>query len=190
MAQDRTSKPLLALIILTYLAVGGLYALRTPDWQTPDEPAHYNYTRQLVESGKVPMIESGDWDQAYLGELTSSRFAPETLANLDTVQYEDHQPPFYYMLAAPVYALSNGDLTALRLFSVLIGLIILVSAYGIGKAMFPERSQIGLGAAAFVAFLPQHVAFLAAANNDALGWALVALMLWGTVVYLKQDLSV
>ena len=185
MAQNRIPFTLLALIILTYLAVAGLYAVRTPDWQTPDEPAHYNYTRQLVENGKVPMIESGDWDQAYLGELTSNRFAPETLANLDAVQYEDHQPPFYYMLAAPIYALTNGNLTALRLLSVLIGLIIIVSAYGIGRAIYPDRPQIGLGAAAFVAFLPQHVAFLAAANNDALGWALVALILWGTVLYLK-----
>ena len=33
---------ILALIILTYMALGILYAVVTPPWQVPDEPAHYN----------------------------------------------------------------------------------------------------------------------------------------------------
>ncbi|MDX1993090.1 MAG: DUF2142 domain-containing protein [bacterium] len=180
---------LLLLIVLTYLVVAGLYAIRTPDWQTPDEPAHYNYIRQVAEEGQIPVIEQDDWDRAYLNTLTGSRFAPELLDDLDEIEYEDHQPPLYYVLAAPVFAVTGGDLTALRLFSVLIGLVIVISAYGIGRALYPDRPGVGLGAAAFVAFLPQHVVFLASANNDALGWAIVAVALWATVGYLKQPLD-
>ena len=43
------------------------------------------------------------------------------LGDLPTIQYEDHQPPLYYLLASLVFQLTNGSLIALRLFSVLIG---------------------------------------------------------------------
>lgn len=179
----RIDLALLALILTGYFVVAGLYALRTPAWQTPDEPAHYNYIAQIAQDGIIPVIEPGDWDSAYLEQLKSSRFDPALLDDLDTVQYEDHQPPLYYLLAAPVFSVTNGDLTALRLFSVLIGAVIVVCAYAVGVTMYPDRPQIGLGAAAFVAFLPQHVAILASVNNDALAWAIVAVTLLFTVRY-------
>ena len=55
----------LALILLLYLAVGALYAIKTPAWQTPDEPAHYNYVRQLA-NGRLPVIQPGDYDQEFI----------------------------------------------------------------------------------------------------------------------------
>jgi 4-amino-4-deoxy-L-arabinose transferase-like glycosyltransferase len=177
---------LLSLIVVVYLLVGGLFAIQTPDWQTPDEPAHYNYIRQVVEDGCCPVIEMGDWDSAYLDELKAARFAPELLGDLELIQYEDHQPPLYYLLLSPVYASTGGSLTALRLASVVIGLVIVLCAYATGKALLPDRPQIALGAAAFVAFQPQHVAILASVNNDALGWSLVAVILWLSVAYVKR----
>ncbi len=179
----RIETVLLVLIVTGYLIVAGLYAARTPDWQTPDEPAHYNYIAQIAEQGRIPVIENGDWDSGYLGELTASQFDPALLDDLDTVQYEDHQPPLYYLLAAPVFSVTDGNLTALRLFSVVIGTMIVICAYLVGKAVYPDRPQIGLAAAAFVAFLPQHVAILASVNNDTLGWAVVAVTLLFTVRY-------
>lgn len=176
---------LLLLILALYVTVGTLFAVRTPAWQAPDEPAHYNYVAQVASNGCCPVIAMGDWDSAYLEAMKASRFAPETLARLDTVQYEDHQPPLYYVLLAPVYALTNGSLNALRIASVIIGALIVISAFGVGRVMFPQRPQIALGAAAFVAFLPQHIAILASVNNDALGWALAALILWAAVAHVK-----
>jgi len=38
----------LSLLIMLYLALGTLYAVQTPIWQVPDEPAHYNYIRYLA----------------------------------------------------------------------------------------------------------------------------------------------
>lgn len=176
---------LLTLIVLLYLIVGGLFAVRTPAWQAPDEPAHYNYIVQVAAVGCCPIIEMGDWDQAYLDELKGTRFRPDLLTNLAAVQYEDHQPPLYYILAAPVYNLTGGSLTALRLFSVLIGVIIVLCTYGVGMVIYPARPEIALGAAAFVAFLPQHIAILASVNNDALGWALTSMILLASVIYVK-----
>jgi 4-amino-4-deoxy-L-arabinose transferase-like glycosyltransferase len=178
-----------ALIVLGYLIVGALFAIRTPDWQSPDEPAHYNYVAQVAANGCCPLIAQGDWDSPYLETLKSARFAPKLLDEIDTIQYEDHQPPLYYLLLSPVYRLTNGSLTGLRLTSVLIGTLIVISAYAIGREIYPQQPQIALGAAAFVAFQPQHIAILASVNNDALGWALVGLILWALVVYLRQPLN-
>ena len=185
MTQTSLERALLLLIALAYLLVGALFAIRTPDWQAPDEPAHYNYIAQVAVSGCCPVIEPGDWQQGYQNELTSARFAPELLDELDTIQYEDHQPPVYYLLASVVYQLTSGSLVALRLFSVLIGLGVVLCAYACAKVIYPERPGVALGAAAFVAFLPQHVAMLSAVNNDGLSELWIGLTLWAILRYLR-----
>ncbi|RMG77724.1 MAG: hypothetical protein D6711_00855, partial [Chloroflexi bacterium] len=179
-------KRYLSIITVAYWIVAGLYAVRVPEWQTPDEPAHYHYIAQIAQTGQIPVIEAGDWDQAYLDALKGSRFDASLMDDFETIQYEDHQPPLYYALAAPIYSLTDGSLTALRLFSVLIGTLIIWSALGVGLLMFPKRPWIGLGAAAFVAFQPMHVHILASVNNDALGWAMVGVLLVGTIAYVKK----
>ena len=64
------------LLLLLYLLVGSLFAIYTPPWQAPDEPAHYNYIRQLA-GGSLPVIAPGDYDQEYQGTVISSRFDPQ-----------------------------------------------------------------------------------------------------------------
>jgi len=177
---------LLSVLVVSYLIVGGLFAVYTPAWQAPDEPAHYNYAAQVAQNGCCPTIELGDWDSPYLEALKASRFAPEQLGNLSTVQYEDHQPPLYYLIQAVVFRLTNGSLVALRFVSMLMGAGIVLCAYAITRLILPERPQIALAAAALVAFLPQHVAILASVNNDALGNLLIALTMLATVAYLKD----
>ena len=181
-----SERVLFVLLIAAYLVVGALFAFRTPDWQAPDEPAHYNYVAQVATNGCCPVLEAGDWNSTYLDSLKSARFRPDTLGDLGTIQYEDHQPPLYYLLEAIIFRLTNGSLTALRLFSVLLGAGVVAATVAVGKALLPDHPQIALGAAAFVAFLPQHIAMLAAVENDALAELIVALTLWGIVVHLKS----
>jgi len=178
----------LALIVLAYLLVGGLYAIKTPDWQVPDEPAHYNYIGQLAGDGRFPVLEVGDYDQDYLGRLTSERFPAEL--SVENVQYEDHQPPLYYLLATPVFLAFDGVLTALRLLSVVIGAGVVLLAYAVAAAVFPERPLIALGTAAFVAFVPQHVAMMAGVNNDGLAELLIGMTLWMVVRHLALPAGV
>lgn len=176
-----------ALVMLVYLVIGALFAVYTPDWQAPDEPAHYNYIAQMAEDRRVPVIEPGDWDQDYLDALRSARFAPELLDDLRRVEYEDHQPPLYYALAVPVYLATDGDLTALRLYSMTWGLLIIAGAYALARLMFPARPWLALATASFVAFQPQQMHILASVNNDALAWGIVAMGLAGAVAYVKAE---
>lgn len=172
---NRTFHPLFGVILAAYLAIGGLYAALTPAWQAPDEPAHYNYIKALVETGRFPVLVQGCYDQAYLAEIISSRFPPHL--SVAGICYEYHQPPLYYLLAAPIFAVSYGSLLAARLVSVLWGGVLLWLTYRLAQTIFPDRPFLSLGATAFVAFVPMHTAMLASANNDALAEVLLTALL-------------
>ncbi len=175
----------LTLLLLVYLGVGSAFALLTPDWQVPDEPAHFNYVRQVsTHRGCCPIIEVGDWDQNAMWDLIGEGFPPGS--DLSAFQYEDHQPPLYYQLASLIYNLGHDEavqLKLLRLLSVIYGAGVVYCAYALGKAVVPDRPGVALGAAAFVAFLPQHVAMMAGVNNDSLAELLIAITLLATVYY-------
>ena len=181
-------KTLFAIILLGYLVAGALYAIYTPPWQAPDEPAHFNYIRQVAEAGCCPRIESGDWQSDYLAQLTTSRFAPEHLDRLDSIQYEDHHPPLYYLLASVVFKLNDGNLIVLRLFSVVLGAAVVCLSYVISRHIAPAQPKIALGTMALVAFTPQHLSMMASVNNDALAELIVALALFWLIRRNSQDL--
>jgi hypothetical protein len=184
---SRIERLLLGLILLGYAVIAALFALRTPAWQTPDEPAHYNYAAQIARDGCCPVITEGDWDSPYLEQLKAARFAPELLGAFDRIQYEDHQPPLYYLVQALVFRLSDGSLAVMRLVSAAMGLGIVVCVWAVARRLTPGAPQIALAAAAFAAFLPQHVALLASVNNDSLAWLLIAVLIWLTVRYTLGD---
>jgi len=175
---------ILALILSLYFALGILFAANTPPWQAPDEPAHYNYVRYLAEQGSFPVLHMGDYPHAYLEEIKSRHFPPDL--SIDPIRYEFHQPPLYYALAAPIYGLTGGDPFSLRLFSVALGAGIVLLAYAIARRVFPTRTALALGAAAFVAFLPQHLATVAQIGNDVLAELLYAAVLFVLVGWLTQ----
>jgi 4-amino-4-deoxy-L-arabinose transferase-like glycosyltransferase len=157
----------LVFILAVYVAIGIQYAALTPAWQVPDEPAHYNYVRHVATTGSFPVLQAGDYDQAYLSELTSEGFPPDK--PVDSLRYESHQPPLYYLLAAPVYLATGGALLPLRLFSLALGAGVIVMTYLTVRELFGgAESGLALTAAGFVAFIPQHMAMLAGVNNDSL----------------------
>lgn len=167
----------LTVITVLYLVLAWRYATLTPDWQVPDEPAHYNYVRQVAETGEIPVIEQGDWDQDYLDALRANKFAPNLLDKLDTVQYEDHQPPLYYLLQTGVYSATDGDLEMMRFFSAILGWGAIICTWLIGRLVFPNKPWIGLTAAGIVAFIPQRLAMMSGLNNDSLAEALAGVVL-------------
>ncbi len=176
----------LVFLLIAYLALGTAFALQTPTWQAPDEPAHYNYIRFIVEKHALPILSRGEYDQAYNEEFTRT---PQNTASMsiDPLRYEDYAPPLYYLLAAPIYALTDGWITALRLFSVILGGALVIVTYLIGVELYPEQLPIALGAAAFVAFVPQHLAMLSAINNDALSELLIALVVLQSLRLLRSS---
>jgi 4-amino-4-deoxy-L-arabinose transferase-like glycosyltransferase len=173
---DRLSPTLiLVLIIAAYLLAGTLYAVYTPAWQAPDEPAHYNYVSYLAEKGRLPVLRQGDYPHDYLEKIKSARFPPDM--SVEPIRYEFWQPPLYYVLATSIYRLFNGVLLPLRLLSVALGMGVVMMAYAIALAIRPGDYTLALGAAAFVAFVPMHLTMMASVNNDALAELLLAVIM-------------
>ncbi|HUN24574.1 MAG TPA: DUF2142 domain-containing protein [Anaerolineales bacterium] len=170
-------------LLLLFLAIASQYARLTPAWQVPDEPAHYNYVRQLAEAGLPPIIENGDWDQDYLSKVVSEKF-PSDLP-LSEIEYEDHQPPLYYYLQTPLYQTSNGNLGLLRLGSVLLGMC-LIAVSAVAAYQLLGSVALAISTAAIVAFVPQHIAMLSGLNNDSLAELLLAVGVLLVLQYNQQ----
>lgn len=168
----------LALIIGVYLALAILYAVRTPNWQSPDEPAHYNYAATIAAEGRLPVLQAGDYPAAYLEEIKARRFPPDL--PIDTIRYEAHQPPAYYVLAAGLLRLApRADLTTrlllMRMLSVALGACSLVILALLAHRLFGS-APLALSAAALAGSVPMFIAITAAANNDALAFAALGLV--------------
>ena len=138
----------------------------------------------MAETGNFPVLHMGDYPHAYLEHIKTAGFPPDM--PIDTIRYEYHQPPLYYVLAAPVYSVAAGSLTAVRLLSVILGAGIVLLAYAIARRIFPARPGLALGTAAFVAFLPQHLATVSQVGNDVLAELLFAAVLYVLVGWVTQ----
>lgn len=183
---------ILAIILLGYLTAATLFALLTPPWQLPDEPAHYNYIAHIARGDGLPVLKMGDFDAEYIGQVVSERFPAEL--SVEPLRYESYQPPLYYLTAVPIYWLANGmnDVTspadyghalqALRLYGVLLGFGTLLLIYNCLAIAFPDRPAVRLCATAFAGTLPMHVAMTAAVNNDSLA---IFLLLASSLVLLR-----
>lgn len=182
----------LLLVLLGYLLVAVNFARQTPPWQAPDEPAHYNYIADIATQGALPILRRTDYDQKCMEFLVSNKFPPQ--AGIDCLRYEGYQPPLYYLAGALVYRLSNGSLLALRLFGVGLGIGIILLFYYNLNLVFPDKPLVVLGATAFAAFLPMHVAVTAAVSNDAFAELLlvvqIALLLrWSRAHFLTPPVA-
>jgi hypothetical protein len=180
-----TARLLLVPILLAYgyIAVG--YARATPRWNNPDEPAHVNVVRQIALTGTLPVLAAGDWDRELLDRLTTHWFPNDY--EVDGIRYEGHQPPLYYLLAAPVHRPTmdqsiNRQILALRLFSIAIGAITVIAAFVVAREAAPDRPVLAVLTAATVAFVPMNTAISAAVNNDSLASALAAVTLAALMV--------
>ena len=170
------ARALLALILLLYVVLATLFAVFTPPWQAPDEPAHYNYVGYVAAHGDFPVLQVGDYPHAHLEEIKRRGFPADM--SIAPIRYEFHQPPLYYVLAAPIFNLTGGDPLALRLLSVFLGAGIILVTYAIARRICPDRPALALGTAAFVAFLPQHLATVSQIGNDVLAELLFAMTLF------------
>jgi 4-amino-4-deoxy-L-arabinose transferase-like glycosyltransferase len=178
------------LLAYGYIAVG--YARGTPRWNNPDEPAHVNVIREVAMTGTLPVLSEGDWDQALLDRLRTAWFPNDY--EVDGIRYESHQPPLYYLLAAPVHRLTawmplNRQILTLRLFSIAIGAIAVVAAFVAAREAAPDLPVLAVLTAATVAFVPMNTAISAAVNNDSLANALAAITLAALMVGRRRGFS-
>ena len=183
---------IVSIIILVYVAIAALYAVYTPKWQAPDEPAHFNYIRAIGETGRLPTLQFGDYNQGYLDQIKAAKF-PASMP-IDAIRYESHQPPLYYLAATPIYLVTragglDAQVLSLRLFSVGLGALLLLVAFAIVREIFPADALLALATVGGAATLPMHVAVSASISNDLAAEFVFALILLLAVKRVKNAVS-
>ncbi len=130
----------------------------TPPFAAPDEAAHFRYIRYVATHHALPI------QHARMGQ---------------TLDYEDYQPPLYYVVSAPVYVVGRriagneiGALRALRGSSLILWLMTFASAVVVVRRLRLEGTLPGLVGIALVALLPTYVGLSTEINNDGLSVAL------------------
>ena len=164
----RTSLLVLTLSLAAYAALALGYAIRTPVWQNPDEPAHYNYVGYVAETATLPELKPGDWDLPLLERLKNGRLEPGD--SIEAIRYEGWQPPVYYLLAAPIYRLAppgaDARVLTLRLFGAVLGGATLVVAYRAALCVLPAR--LALAVPTTLVGIPMFTAVSASVSADPL----------------------
>ncbi|MGE5617893.1 MAG: ArnT family glycosyltransferase [Sphingomonadaceae bacterium] len=179
---------ILWVIVVAGIALASAYALGVPPWNNPDEPAHYNYVRHVATTGQLPELKPGDWDAALLERLKSTKFPRSE--SVDSIAYESHQPPAFYLMASPIYNAAarlplEERVPALRMLSVVLSGMTVVVAFLVVRAIFPDETSVQLAVAGFVAFLPMRSSVAGSISNDALSEMVAALLLLAMVHVLR-----
>ena len=187
----REAPLVLACAIVAYSALALGYIDSTPIWQNPDEPAHYNYIEQVADTGTLPVLQQGDWNTALLDRLKNGRLQPTD--SVASIRYEGWQPPLYYVLAAPLFRLSEREpveqqVNTLRLFGAALGALTLIAGYLVAREVLAPS----LAAAVPVAMVgvPMFSAVSSSISADALGnlfAAVLVLVLLRTLALPRVD---
>jgi 4-amino-4-deoxy-L-arabinose transferase-like glycosyltransferase len=154
------------IVFVAGLSVRLAYVFFTPVFYAPDEEPHFKYIQHLAEKKYFPIQISK------LGDPTND--------------WEYNQPPLYYLLATPVFAVANGvfrdqnaTVITLRLFSVLLWLANVWFVMKVVERMQIESRFVRNFIVSMVCLLPTYTVISSAINNDNLLAALGSGMICG-----------
>lgn len=194
----------LALVLGFALGQGLLFTFLMPPWQHYDEPAHFQYAREIADG--IPRDEASI---ALRREITASMiehgfYAPEIpqpplLSDDGALRLSGggsaagHQP-WYYMLLAPPLRLARhldvaGQLYLARAVSVALLVTAAAAAAGVAAELTPPGHWLRWLLPLTVAALPPFVDLMTALNNDVPAAALTSLFAWGAVRMVRRGVS-
>jgi hypothetical protein len=170
----------LILVLSATLGVG--FARSTPKGANPDEGAHLEFVRIVATEFRLPALNVEERKQK----------------GFKDANYEAHQAPLYYLLAAPFYRVgegvdaTNGPTQGARLLSILIGLVGTTMIWLLARELAPGRPGLWLATTAIAAFLPMRLAVSASVGNDILAeamgtWALLLMVRGVRGKWARQD---
>ncbi|MBM4310297.1 MAG: hypothetical protein FJ119_05055 [Deltaproteobacteria bacterium] len=182
-----------ATAVVTYLVFGSLLCIQTPLWIPPDEELHVAYCQYIARNNAIPR------------PAISTTKEPVIMA---------FHPPLYYSVGSlffnhasgcvknivrihdgPGYALVSGGtedryfLSAvyrLRFFTLLSGVIIIVSAYAALRMLFPQTVLPAAVGAFFIAANPQLLHVATGISNEIPAAALTSLCLLMLLLYCRR----
>ena len=148
-----------------------VFASLTPPYQSSDEPWHLDYAR-VVGQGHLPVTGRTQLDPAivvHAKQVSSDRHVTLYGITNPPLSREAFQPPLAYIVPGVGYRLlgARGGLLWFRAFDALLGVVLVLVAYGAARRAFPESPWAGPLAGLTVACLPSVAMVTSSASNDA-----------------------
>jgi hypothetical protein len=194
------SRILLALPVALYLFLCVLYLFAIPPGESPDEPSHLQCIEQVSILNRIPIVDplpSGLWwtRERVISGLTcyhlplyylTAGYTQKTLAQITGEPLHYELPPtapnfatgasvamFRHESKAHFLTLTEPKtLTALRVLSILLGLLVFWATYRLARRLAPALPYAPILAMTLVAGWPQFVFMSRAISNDILAAAL------------------
>jgi 4-amino-4-deoxy-L-arabinose transferase-like glycosyltransferase len=198
---DARSRRPIALVLFVFVVLSLLYIWIVPPFEGPDEAQHFAYVTWLIEEKSLPPQGEAAWEtpveqeagQPPLYYLLAS--LPARLVDLNNPPATYHPNPHFvgpFPRTVPdndnraihypgeVQPLRGGWLAfyMMRVLTMLFGLVLIVSVYGVGRNVLPSRPEVALMAATLVALTPQVIYIGGVVSNDIPAAALSAITLW------------
>jgi hypothetical protein len=190
---------LVAVLLLAHVALATWYSLVIPLGEAPDEVDHYRVIRYLVQHRHLPSSEEEhEAVQPPLYYVIGAAatfwirdrvpFAPLANADFDP---SDPLAPRNLLLhpASEAWPFRGWALAwhLVRLVSVGLGAVTVWGVFRLGRELFQNRPEIGLGMAALTAFTPQFLFMSSVLSNDIAAAAMSALGLWQAAALLRHN---
>lgn len=200
---------LFPLFLALSLVRGILYASIVPPWQAPDEIAHFEYISLLYQerhflqpADASPLLQRRIISSMYENRFWSYIPYPEPV----TMPLSLAETPFVgpssvlgrFSLAYLLSALFFGpvfyqdivtQLYAMRLVSVILGMLVVAMAFLTVRELFPDDNFLLVTVPAWIVFLPQHTYINSSVSDGNLAELLVSILICGVVVGFKRGLS-
>jgi 4-amino-4-deoxy-L-arabinose transferase-like glycosyltransferase len=172
------ARPATTLIVLQLAAitvVGGVTVVRFHIFAAVDELAHVSFVQEVAEHGSLPWLGRSyvSWQMEAIEQDVYPRRSsvdPRQIG-LAGLSYEAFQPPLYYLLAAPAFAIPGNyrdKVIAVRAFD----LVLLLAAAAIlallARAVAAEHWQIAYAAALAVLLWPGVIVRVITVSNAGL----------------------
>lgn len=179
----------LTVILLLHCVLSVAYGLIVPLGEAPDEVSHYEYFRFVAQERRLPQgHEADEAIQPPLYYLLGAVLTfpidmefPFVKSNPDFALSTPTDPPNLLIHTAVEqfpYRDSALAMHLVRLLSAVLSCVTVWAVYGLGRCLFPNQPAVALGAAGFLAFIPEFLFLSGAINNDNLAATLGALLLW------------
>ncbi len=204
-AVPRSLLALLALFVLLAL----VYTRATPPFEASDELWHMGMVQQLADAGALPVQRPGvatPWEQEGSQPPLYYWLAALLVRPLDRGDFVAATQPNPHAIPGNPGVLGNKNLvlhaspqsplagTALAVYlvrglSIVLGVVTITAVYACARLLLPAVSGAALLAAGLTAFNPMFLFITASVNNDNLVTALNSLIVWQTLLLLRDGFS-
>lgn len=172
----------IAALLLVYCAKQVLIVVLFPPFTGHDEVAHYEYVRIVAREGRLPTLAEDRLPGRFFEKYRDYALQWEDLGQWTTPLYTAVHPPLYYAAMVPVYKAGQalppvGKHYLLRFAAIPFGVLTVLFAFWLTRAVFPADAFLAVTVPTLVAFQPQVSYAAAIINNDILAIALYSALL-------------